>query len=70
MIKYAYMKKIILNQNINIDKIYLYQKNHFEPKYQLLINKREQNSIKHFKVTKVFIEYSIDVKDVYPNVDE
>ena len=64
------MKKIILNQNINIDKIYLYQKNHFEPKYQLLINKREQTSIKHFKETKVFIEYSVDVKDVYPNIDE
>ena len=64
------MKKIILNQNINIDKIYLYQKNHFEPKYQLLINKREQTSIKHFRETKVFIEYSVDVKDVYPNIDE
>ena len=64
------MKKIILNQNINIDKIYLYQKNHFEPKYQLLINKREQTSIKHFKETEVFIEYSVDVKDVYPNIDE
>ena len=32
----------LLNHQIDIDKIYLYSKDPFEPKYQFLINKREK----------------------------
>ena len=34
---------------INLNKIYLYAEDPYEAKYQLLINKRESTSLKHFK---------------------
>ena len=36
-----------------------------EAKYQLLINKRKGTDLKHFNDTKVFIEYSNNIDDVY-----
>ena len=30
----------------------------YEPKYQILTNKRKEVGLKHFKDAKVFIEYS------------
>ena len=45
-----------------IDKIYLYAKD--EPKYQYLINKREQVGIKTLNDPHAFIEYSNDMNDV------
>ena len=41
-----------------IDKIYLYEKDLNEPKYQLLIKKREDVVIKHLNDPKALIEYS------------
>ena len=61
--------KLINNQS-DIDKIYLYAKNLYEPKYQFLINKRESMGLKHFKDPKAFIEYSNDMHDVYKNIDD
>ena len=43
-----------------IDKIYLYAKDLSEPKYEYLINKREQVGIKMLQNAKAFIEYSDD----------
>ena len=60
--------KLINNQS-DIDKIYLYAKNLYEPKYQFLINKRESMGLKHFKDPKAFIEYSNDMH-VYKNIDD
>ena len=40
-----------------IDMIYLYTKDLEEPKYQLLINKRENAGIKNLNDPTVFIEY-------------
>ena len=37
-----------------MDKIYLYVKNPFEAKYQLLINKREKTGLKHLNDFKAF----------------
>ena len=54
----------------DIDKIYLYTKDPYEAKYQYLINKREGVGINHFKDPKAFIEYSNDMHDVYKNIDE
>ena len=40
-----------------IDKIYLYVKNPYEAKYQLLIIKRERIGLKRFNDYKAFSEY-------------
>ena len=60
---------LIENQR-DIDKIYLYAKDPYESKYQYLINKREGLSINHFNDPKVFIEYSNDMHEVYKNIDD
>ena len=60
---------LIENQQ-DIDKIYLYAKDPFESKYQYLINKTEGVGINHFNDPKPFIEYSNDMHDVYKDIDE
>ena len=60
----------LINNQPDIDKIYLYAKDPYEAKYQFLINKRESTGLNHFNDPKAFIEYSIDVQDVYKNTDE
>ena len=59
---------LIENQS-DIDKIYLYAKDPNESKYQYLINKREGLGINHFKDLKAFIEYSNDMRNVYKNIN-
>ena len=54
----------LINNQPDIDKIYLYAKDLYEEKYQLLINKRESIGLKYFNDTKTFIEYSNDMQDV------
>ena len=41
-----------INNQPDIDKIYLYAKDPFEAKYQYLINKTESTGLKHFHDTK------------------
>ena len=53
------LSNLIENQP-DIDKIYLYAKDPYESKYQYLINKREGVGINHFNDSKAFIEYSND----------
>ena len=56
--------KVLLNlieNQSDIDKIYLYAKDTYEAKYQYLINKREGVGIAHFNDPKAFIEYSNDM---------
>ena len=48
----------LINQELDIDKSYLYAKDPFEAKYQFLINSRESTGLKHFKDSKAVIEYS------------
>ena len=60
----------LINNQPDIDKIYLYAKDPYEAKYQFLINKRESAALKHFIDPKVFIEYSNDMKDVYKDINE
>ena len=56
----------LINNQPDIDKIYLYAKDLYEAKYQFLINKRESIGLKHFNNPKAFI-YSNDMQDVYKN---
>ena len=51
----------LINQQPDIDKIYLYTKNPHEAKYQLLIKKRESTALQHFNDSKAFIEYLNDM---------
>ena len=60
----------LINNQPDIDKIYMYAKDPYEGKYQLLINKTESTGLKHFNDPKAFIEYSNYMQDVYKNIDE
>ena len=60
----------LINNQPDIDKIYLYAKDLYEPKYQFLINKRESIGLKHFNDPKAFIEYSNNMHDVYKNIND
>ena len=60
----------LINNQPNIDKIYLYPKDPFQAKYQFLINRRESTGLKHFNDPKAFIDYSNDMQDVYKNISE
>ena len=59
----------LIENQADIDKIYLYAKDPCESKYQYLINKREGVGINHFNNPKAFIDYSNDMH-VYENIDE
>ena len=48
---------LIKHQQPDIDKIYLYVKDPFKSKYQLLINKREKVGIENLKNPKAFTDY-------------
>ena len=60
----------LINNQPDIDKIYLHAKDPYEAKYQFLINKRESTGLRHFNDPKAFIEYSNNMQDVYKNIDE
>ena len=60
----------LINNQSDIDKIYLYAKDPYEGKYKFSINKRESIVLKHFNDLKTFVEYSDDMQDVYKNIDE
>ena len=61
---------LIKHQRPDIDKIYLYVKDPFESKYQLLINGREKVGIENLKNPKAFIGYSQTIDDVYENLED
>ena len=60
----------LIENQPDIDEIYLYAKHPYESKYQSLINKRESVSINHFNDPNAFIDYSNDMHDVYKNIDD
>ena len=59
----------LINDLNPIDKIYLYAKDLHEPKYQYLINKREQAGIKNLNDPHAFIEYSDDMNDLLDDIN-
>ena len=56
------------NHEPNIHKMYLYAKDPYEAKYQLLINKRESTGWKYLNEPKAFIGYSNDMDGIYKNI--
>ena len=59
----------LINEQNDIDKIYLYAKDLSKPKYELLIKNRENAAIKHLNDSNAFIECSNSMDDVYENID-
>ena len=59
----------LINNLHPIDKIYFYPKDINEPKYQYLINKREQAGIKNLNDPHAFIEYSDDMDDELDDIN-
>ena len=61
---------LILQDNNIIDKINLYAKDLEEPKYQLLIKKREQAGIKDLNYSSAFMEQSNTMDNIYGFVND
>ena len=53
-----------INRERDIDKIYLYEKDPYETKNQLLRNKRDSTGIKYLNYSKAFLKYSNSIDDI------
>ena len=60
----------LINNEPDIDKIYLYAKDPYKAKYQFLIDKKEITGWKYFNDPKRFTEYSNDMDDIYKNIED
>ena len=60
----------LINEQNDIDKIYLYARDLSEPKYEYLIKKREDAGIKHLNNPNTFTECSNTMDDVYENIND
>ena len=59
----------LIENQPDIDKIYLYAKDPYEAKYQYLIKISETVGIDHHNDPRAYIEYSNDMRDVYKNIN-
>ena len=59
----------LINQQEDIDKIYLHAKDLGESKYEYLIRNLKNTGIKHLIDSKAFTECSNTMNDVYENID-
>ena len=60
----------LINEQNDIDKIYLYARDLNETRYKILIEKREDAGIKHLNDPNAFIECSNTMHDVYENIHD
>ena len=60
----------LINNQPDIDKIYMYAKDSYEAKYQYLVNKRKKVGLNHYDDPKAFMEYLNDMQDVYKNIED
>ena len=60
----------LINEQYDIDKIYLYARDLNEPKHKILIKKREDAAMKHLNDPNAFIERSNTMDDVYENIHD
>ena len=60
----------LINEQKDIDKIYLYAKDLSESKYEYLIKNRESAGIKHLNDSKAFTECSNTMDKVYENIGD
>ena len=60
----------LINEQVDIDKMYLYTKDLSKPKCEFLIKKLEDAEAKHFNDSNAFIECSNTMDDVYEDIDD
>ena len=60
----------LINHEPDIDQIYLYAKDPYKAKYQLLINDSETTGLEYLNDSKAFIKYSNDMDNIYKNIEE
>ena len=60
----------LINEQGDIDKIYLYAKDLSEPKHEYLIKKRKYAGTKNLNDSNAFIECLNTMDDVYENIDD
>ena len=60
----------LINEQNDIDKIYLYARDSNKPKYIILIIKRKDAGIKHLNDPNAFIQCSNMMDDLYENMDD
>ena len=60
----------LINEQNNIDKIYLHVRDLNEPKYKILIKKRKGAGIKHLNDPDSFIKYSNTMDDIHENIHD
>ena len=60
----------LINEQNDIDKVYLYARDLSEPMYEYLIKEREDAGIKHLNNLSTFIECSNMMDDIYENIND
>ena len=60
----------LINEQNNVDKVYLYARDLNEPKYKILIKKCKDVGINHLNDPNAFIECSDTMDDVYENIHD
>ena len=60
----------LINEQRDMNKIYLYAKDLSESKYEYLINNHENARINHLNDSEAFIDCSNTMDDVYENIDD
>ena len=60
----------LINSEPDLDKTYLYSRDPYKAKYQLLINDRESTGLKYLNDSKAFIEYSNDMDDIDKDIED
>ena len=60
----------LINEQSDINKIYVYAKDLSEPKYKYLIKKRKDVGVKHVNNSNAFIKCSNTMDGVYENIND
>ena len=60
----------LINEQYNIDRIYLYAKDLSEPKYEYLIKKHQNAGIKYLNDPNAYAECFNTIDDVYENIND
>ena len=60
----------LINDEPDIDKIYVSEKDPYAEKYQLLIIKKESTGFEYSNDSKASIKYSNDMDDIYKSIKE
>ena len=60
----------LASQLSGVDKICLYAKDTYKPKYQFLIDTQESTGAKHLNDSEAFVEHLNNVDNIYKNIEE